>query len=98
MIRNNHAREGGCNGDKEAKRDKAGRLVKSDRIYCLGERFLTKNEQRRHRNFFGSTFDQTVWFVSFTPMISERSLLELFHFVTISGTEVNSRRLTEPFC
>ncbi len=35
MIRNNHAMEGGRNGDKEAKRDEAGRLVKSDRIYCL---------------------------------------------------------------
>lgn len=35
MIRNNHAREGGCDGDKEAKRGKTGRLVKSDRIYCL---------------------------------------------------------------
>lgn len=35
MIRNNHAMEGGRDGDKEAKRDEAGRLVKSDRIYCL---------------------------------------------------------------
>lgn len=29
MIRNNYAREGGHDGDKEAKRDEAGRLVKS---------------------------------------------------------------------
>lgn len=28
-------KEGGRSGDKEAKREKAGRLVKSDRIYCL---------------------------------------------------------------
>ena len=42
MIRNNHAREGGHRGDKEAKRDKAEGLVKSDRIYCLGEEILDK--------------------------------------------------------
>lgn len=35
MIRNNHARKGGRSGDKEAKRDRVGVLVKSDRIYCL---------------------------------------------------------------
>lgn len=42
MIRNNHARKGGHNGDKEAKRDKAGRLVKSDRIYCLDKLILNQ--------------------------------------------------------
>lgn len=42
MIRNNHARKGGCDGDKEAKRDKAGRLVKSDRIYCLDKPILNQ--------------------------------------------------------
>lgn len=47
MIRNNHAREGGCDGDKEAKSDKAGRLVKSDRIYCLHQPFLTKNDHKK---------------------------------------------------
>lgn len=50
MIRNNHASEGGCDGDKEAKRDKAGRLVKSDRIYCLHEQIfgqkLPRNAQK----------------------------------------------------
>lgn len=49
MIRNNHAREGGRDGDKEAKRDGAGRLFKSDRIYCLDGPIL---DQKRYANFF----------------------------------------------
>lgn len=47
MIRNNHAREGGRDGDKEAKRDKAGRLVKSERIYCLDELILDQKLTRK---------------------------------------------------
>lgn len=53
MIRNNHAREGGCDGDKEAKRGKTGRLVKSDRIYCLHQQISDqKLSQNTKRNFF----------------------------------------------
>lgn len=60
MIRNNHAREGGRDGDKEAKKDKAGRLAKSDRIYCLDDPSLTKNQHGSHDNFSGCTLDLTV--------------------------------------
>lgn len=66
MIRNNHAREGGCDGDKEAKRDKAGRLVKSDRIYCLHEQIFGQKMAKnfvciyiccgKHRSFFQINF------------------------------------------
>lgn len=49
MIRNNHAREGGCDGDKEAK---TGRLVKSDRIYCLHQQISGQKLPQNTRKTF----------------------------------------------
>lgn len=60
MIRNNHAREGGCDGDKEAKRGKTGRLVKSDRIYCQYQQISGQKLPRNMNNFF---FRNVLWVI-----------------------------------